>query len=401
MKKLTSAGLLFTLLLLAACGGGGTGEPAAEATMAEVATPTVAVVAPSTGVTDTADVTDSGDMTETEDVTDMTGMTATETLTTATPFTDSMEMTDTGDVSGASAVTATTGMNNTDEMTETAGIEEAPSQLMRASDLQGYNVQNPAGERLGSVQDLVFNLDTGEIVLVTVEYGGFLDIGDKVFPIPLSAFRFEELTDEIPAVAPGAGITDTTTMTDPLMTGTESIVYDTLLVLDIPEETFENAPGFADDFPILTDAANVGEIETFYRDLGEDVIGRPIAETDLDALAGRAVKLSDLDGGNVQNPAGEGLGEIQDLLIDLRAGRVEHLILTFGGFLGLGANEYAIPVDAFEVIPSSADVEAGAPELVLDTTEEQLTEAPVFDEVDLDGPDWDLETRNFWLPDGE
>ncbi len=398
MKKLTSVGLLFTLLLLAACGGGGMGGPAAEATATDVATPTVAVVTPSPEATD---MTDSGDMTATQGITDMMGMTATETLTTATPFTDSMEMTDTSDVSGASALTGTTGMTATDGMTATSGIEEAPSQLLRASDLQGYNVQNPAGESLGSVQDLVFNLDTGDIVLVTVEYGGILNIGAKVFPIPLSAFRFEELTNEIPAVAPGVGITDTTTMTDPLMTGTESIVYDTVLVLDIPEATFENAPGFADDFPVLTDSANVGEIETFYRDLGEDVIGRPIAETDLDALAGRAVKLSDLNGGNVQNPAGEGLGEIQDLLIDLRAGRVEHLILTFGGFLGIGANEYAIPVNTFEVIPSSADVEAGAPELVLDTTEEQLTDAPVFDAVDLDGPGWDLDTRNFWLPDGE
>ncbi|MEZ4737606.1 MAG: PRC-barrel domain-containing protein [Caldilineaceae bacterium] len=254
------------------------------------------------------------------------------------------------------------------------------------------------------MEDLVFNLDTGEILLVTLQYGGFLDIGDKVFPIPLSAFRFDQLTEEVPAAlppaaAPGAVVTDTALLTDAVaITATEPIVIDTLLILDIPEETFQEAPGVEEDLD-LTDSAMVGEIETFYRDLGEDVIGRPIAETDLEALTGRAVKLSDLEGGNVQSPDGEGLGEIQDLLIDLRAGRVEYLLLSFGGFLGIGDSEYAIPVDTFEVIPTSADVAAGAPELVLDTTEEQLEGAPVFDELELENTDWDLDARNFWLPD--
>jgi sporulation protein YlmC with PRC-barrel domain len=413
-----------------------------EAPMEEAPTPTLEAVAPAesiteteeltdaggmtgtTGITGTASMTDTEELTDTEGLTDAVGMTETEEMTategitdqttltdtaavtTTTAVTDSADMTETGGVSGASALTPTTGMTDTAEMTETAGIEAAPSQLMRASELQGFGVQNPEGEGLGSVQDFVLNLDTGEIVLVTVEYGGFLNIGDKVFPIPLSAFRIEQLREEIPSAAapvgaPGPAITDTAAITDPMLAAPQPIVFGTQLILDIPEETFENAPGFADDFPVLTEPANVGEIETFYRDLGEEVIGRPIAETDLDALTGRAIKFSEIEGSNVQNPDGEGLGEIQDMLIDLQAGRVEYFILTFGGFLGIGENEYAIPVDAFEVIPTSADVEAGAPELVLDTTEEQLQEAPVFDELQLNAASWDLDVRDFWLPDAE
>ena len=398
MKKLPLTSLCLTLLLLAACNSGEGTAPSGADTMVATAT-SAAVVEPTVAVdvsviTETIVITDSIELTDATDITDSEAMTATDAIL------DSMELTDSAGISGASALTSTLDLTDTQGMTET-GMEEAPRELILASDLQGYNVQNPAGESLGSVQDLVFNLEDGQIVLVTVEYGGFLDIGDKVFPVPLSAFRFEQIRNEIPAVAPavpGAVVTDTNAMTDTAgIVTTESMAVATSLILDIPEETFENAPGFADDFPVLTEPATVGDIESFYRDLGEDVIGRPIAETDLEALAGRAVKLSDIDGGNVQNPEGEGVGEINDMLIDLQAGKIEYLILSFGGFLGIGENRYAIPVDAFEVIPSSADIEAGAPELVLDIIEEQLEGAPVFDELDLSNFDWDIDARDFWL----
>jgi sporulation protein YlmC with PRC-barrel domain len=352
-------------------------------------------------MTDTMDVTDTLDMTDTMGITDTMDMTDTMGLTDTMDMTDTLDMTDTMGITDTMDMTGTQGMTGTEGTVGSAGIEEAPRHLMRASDIQGFNVENPEGESLGSVEDVVFNLDDGQILLVTLEYGGFLDIGDKVFPVPLSAFRFDQETADIPAAAPaapGSVVTDTAGLTDTANAGVvDSMVVDTRLILDIPEETFNDAPGFDDDFPVLTDPTNIGDIETFYRDLGEDVIGRPIADTDLDALTGRVVKLSDLEGINVQNPEGEGVGEINDILINLRAGKVEYLLLSFGGFLGIGEDHYAIPVDAFEVIPTSAEIEEGSPVLVLDITEEQLEEAPVFDETTLGIPDWDLDSRDFWL----
>lgn len=412
MKKLLSVCLFSALLMLSACGGNET----SEATPAVVATATEAAVVeatPTTEMTTTEEMTETATLTGTEEMTASEGLTGTEELTETDALTDGQEIT------GAGALTGTTEMTETAGMSETAGMEQAPRQLIRASTLQDYNVENAAGENLGNVQDLILNLDNGQILLVTVEYGGFLDIGDKVFPIPLSAFRFDQQTADLgnvePAV-PGAVITDTTDLTDTMgmtdTTGdmttdamtdtavtdmvTDTEVIDTRLILDIPEETFQDAPGIEEDLN-LTDPLTVGDIETFYRDLGEDVIGRPIAETNLEELDGRVVKLSDLDGANVQNPAGENVGEINDMLIDLRMGRVEYFILSFGGFLGIGDNEYAIPMDAFDLIPTSADMENGQPTLVLDITEEQLENAPVFDDTTLNAQDWDLDARNFWL----
>lgn len=431
MKKILGTCLLIPLLLLAACNSGGTSGPATEgqatadaATVeaTEVSTPTS--VATTEAITDTTDMSETSELTGTESLTGTEEMTGSDMLSGTEEMTGTEGMTDTGSISGA-GVTGSTGITGTESMSDTAGIQEAPRQLILASDLQDYNVENAQGDSLGSVDDLVLNLENGQVLLVTLKYGGLLGIGDKTFPIPLSAFRFDQETADVPAApaVPGDVITDTNAMTGTdgmmgtdtmtgtgAMTGTdgmtgtgalpgamtESVVVGTRLILDIPEESFENAPGIDEDMN-LTDPTTVGDIETFYRDLGEDVIGRPIAETNLDELTGRVIKLSDLDGANVNNPDGDGVGEIDDILVDLRAGRVEYFILSFGGFLGIGDNLYAIPMDAFSVIPTSADVENGSPTLVLNVTEEELQNAPVFNADELNSPSWDMEAHDFWL----
>lgn len=434
MKKILGICLLIPLLLLGACNTGGSDGAAATAEATVAAPPTAAatteVMTETTDISETGGLTDTDSFTDTEEMTDTGVLTGTEEMTGTEGMTDTEEMTGTegmtgteemtgtegmtgtGSISGA-GVTGSTGITGTEGMTETAGVQEAPRQLILASDLQDYNIENAQGDSLGSVNDIVLNLENGQILLVTLEYGGILGIGDKTFPIPLSAFRFDEETADIPVApaVPGAVVTDTNaiTGTDSMtgtdgqmgtdgMTGTmtDTVVVGTRLILDIPEETFENAPGIDGDMN-LTDPAIVGDMETFYRDLGEDVIGRPIAETNLDDLTGRVVKLSDLDGANVNNPNDEGVGEIDDILVDLRAGRVEYFILSFGGFLGIGDNLYAIPMDAFSVIPTSAEVEDGQPTLVLDITEEQLENAPVFNADELNSADWDMDAQNFWI----
>jgi sporulation protein YlmC with PRC-barrel domain len=51
----------------------------------------------------------------------------------------------------------------------------------------------------------------------------------------------------------------------------------------------------------------------------------------------------------VINTAGEHLGKIEDLMLDLQGGRVAYAALSFGGFLGLGEKLFAIPWDALQL----------------------------------------------------
>jgi sporulation protein YlmC with PRC-barrel domain len=48
----------------------------------------------------------------------------------------------------------------------------------------GSKVINMKGETLGKVENLVVDIDTGKIVYAVLESDGFLDIGDKLFPVP-------------------------------------------------------------------------------------------------------------------------------------------------------------------------------------------------------------------------
>ena len=48
----------------------------------------------------------------------------------------------------------------------------------------GSKVINMKGETLGKIENLVVDIDTGKIVYAVLESGGFLGIGDKLFPVP-------------------------------------------------------------------------------------------------------------------------------------------------------------------------------------------------------------------------
>jgi sporulation protein YlmC with PRC-barrel domain len=50
--------------------------------------------------------------------------------------------------------------------------------------IKGSKVINMKGETLGKIGDLVVDIDTGRIVYAVLESGGFLRIGDKLFPVP-------------------------------------------------------------------------------------------------------------------------------------------------------------------------------------------------------------------------
>src|SRR5579862_2196264 len=51
----------------------------------------------------------------------------------------------------------------------------------------------------------------------------------------------------------------------------------------------------------------------------------------------------------VKNSAGEDLGKIEDLMIDVDSGRIAYAVLSFGGFLKMGNKLFAIPWEALKL----------------------------------------------------
>src|SRR5450432_1502767 len=53
-----------------------------------------------------------------------------------------------------------------------------------------------------------------------------------------------------------------------------------------------------------------------------------------------------LKGDNVVNAAGDGLGKVEAIMLDVTTGRIAYAVLTFGGVFGIGTKLFAIPWSA-------------------------------------------------------
>jgi len=76
-------------------------------------------------------------------------------------------------------------------------------------------------------------------------------------------------------------------------------------------------------------------------------------------------------GKEVRNPEGEELGKVEDFVRD-RNGEVSLVIISHGGFFGIGGENVAVPYSAFSF-------DRGDNHVVLDATTEELANAPKLD----------------------
>jgi sporulation protein YlmC with PRC-barrel domain len=108
-------------------------------------------------------------------------------------------------------------------------------------------------------------------------------------------------------------------------------------------------------------------------------------------------------GNKVINTAGEQLGNLKELMIDIDDGYIAYAVLSFGGFLGLGDKLFAIPWEAL-----TWGLEDHA--FILDIDKDVLKNAPGFDKDhwptdDQSGAGWLLDIYEYygyspyWRPD--
>ena len=81
---------------------------------------------------------------------------------------------------------------------------------------------------------------------------------------------------------------------------------------------------------------------------------------------------STIIGEKVVNTAGEHLGNIKELMIDLDGGLIAYAVLSFGGILGFGDKLFAIPWEALTIDEENHS-------MILDVDKELLKDAPGFD----------------------
>ena len=93
---------------------------------------------------------------------------------------------------------------------------------------------------------------------------------------------------------------------------------------------------------------------------------------DQDGPGPRVMAADTLEGDPVRNSAGEDLGNIEHIMIDVPTGKVAYAVLSFGGFMGVGDKLFAVPWGALTL-----DTEKKC--FMLNASKERLKEAPGFD----------------------
>src|ERR1035437_4265781 len=97
-----------------------------------------------------------------------------------------------------------------------------------------------------------------------------------------------------------------------------------------------------------------------------------IEKTDPDKKYRRVLAASTLAGDSVRNSAGEDLGKLDEIMIDIPSGRVAYAVLSFGGVLRMGNKLFAVPWSALKV---DEDKKC----FVLNVDKTKLEKAPGFD----------------------
>jgi sporulation protein YlmC with PRC-barrel domain len=101
---------------------------------------------------------------------------------------------------------------------------------------------------------------------------------------------------------------------------------------------------------------------------------------------------STISGDSVVNPQGEDLGKIEDLMVDIGAGRVAYAVLSFGGFMGMGDKLFALPWESLQL-------DAENHRFILDVPKNRLENAPGFDKEhwpDMADRTWGAAVHEFY-----
>lgn len=67
--------------------------------------------------------------------------------------------------------------------------------VISSDKVEGTTVYNTAGDKLGTIDDLMIDKLSGQVRYAVLEFGGFLGIGTDRYPIPWSMLKYDTAQD--------------------------------------------------------------------------------------------------------------------------------------------------------------------------------------------------------------
>jgi hyperosmotically inducible periplasmic protein len=249
---------------------------------------------------------------------------------------------------------------NADQTSASSTRPERLSGVQKTSDLIGMEIKNNQDEKLGKVEELAVDMESGRIVYAILSTGGFLGVGKTLHALPPGVFR--------PDVA------------------------NKVFRLNSSQAELNAAPKF--ELGKWSQYWNSNDVATVYRQYGQKpyeyspqhggaATGSQPGIQDRDHIVSQnetyesaaplsnVQKASKVVGMPVKNLQDEKLGKVENLIVDLPAGRIVAAIISSGGFIGLGNELSAVPPTVLQFTPDHSTLQ-------LDASKEMLSASPHF-----------------------
>lgn len=251
----------------------------------------------------------------------------------------------------------------------------------KASDVIGMTVKNYQDETLGEVEEIAVDVESGRIVQIILSTGGFIGVGETLSAVPPSALHHDAAQkvlhlDADKAKLKAAPKFEMSKWAECCNSNHLSQIYRVYgqesAFRFIHHGDGALAPQRAGEAPIAPGRLNT--VSTYQKEDGT-LDQKAIAHANRASIPvsrlNQIQKASKLMGLPVNNLQNEKIGKVENMLLDLPAGRIVALVISSGGFLGMGDELSAVP-------PTALRFNTERNMLQLDASKEVLTQAPHF-----------------------
>jgi sporulation protein YlmC with PRC-barrel domain len=244
------------------------------------------------------------------------------------------------------------------QTTTTTQNDRAFGQVERWSKLKGREIIGSDNQKLGKLEDTVVDLQSGHILYAIVGSGGVRGAGEKKF-----------------AIAPGA-------FTD---------ISGNNVHFNGDKAKLNAAPAFTKEMENTNELGKTSFVNQVHQYFGQSAWWQGANS----ASAGEfqnVHKTSDLLNENVKNVNDEDMGKVDNMMLNLPAGRVAFVVLSPASNLALGNNLYALPPNAFSLNKDGKS-------LTSNISKDKLAGAPHFDKnnwTQASDPTWAAQVYQYY-----
>jgi hypothetical protein len=212
-------------------------------------------------------------------------------------------------------------------------------------------------------------METGRVLLVILEQGGIAGLGARYIAIPPAEFVRDADDDDEYRINQTAETLQSAPQIDVAK-------WDEALGAERLAAIYQHYGVAPDQMPFKTTVRSARP-QTDSEDK-ESARQKTYHDPSM-ARIGSVERASKVIGATIRNLAEEKLGTVDELLVNLKEGRVVTAVVATGGFLGVGDEKTLVPPMALQWDPSGEQVH-------LDASRDKLRSAPRYDEDALNDP---------------